>query len=287
MSYMISPEKLADWLEKSGEKIVIVDVRADLHDKDYGARKYAEDHLPGAHFLDLEKDLSGEVQEHGGNHPLPKVETFAEKLAEIGINNETQVVVYDDCANMFAPRAWFLLRHVGVEKVYVLDGGYEAWKEAGFDVTADIPSAKRVPFIPQANKDEIVSMADVKNRPDNVTLIDSRAYERYLGWEEPLYNKAGHIPGAVNYFWEDVIDENQRWKNDRLLTEHFKALSKDDTIIVSCGSGVSACANLLALRQIGYNNVKLYPGSFSDWISYEDNPIETKADDASNRKNSD
>src|SRR5699024_9947954 len=148
--------------------------------KDYGSRKYAEDHLPGAYFLDLEKDLSGDVQEHGGNHPLPHVEVFAEKLAEIGISNETKVVVYDDCVNMFAPRAWFLLRHVGVEKVYVLDGGYEGWKEAGFAVTAEIPVAGRATFIPQVNKDEIVSMDDVKKRPENVTLIDSRAYERYL-----------------------------------------------------------------------------------------------------------
>lgn len=279
MSYIISPEKLADWLDQTDENIVIVDVRADLHDKDYGSRKYEEDHLPGAYFLDLEKDLSGDVQEHGGNHPLPNGEFFAEKLAEIGISNEGKVVVYDDCVNMFAPRAWFLLRHVGVEKVYVLDGGYEGWKEVGFAVTAEIPIAERATFTPQVNKDEIVTIDDVKKRPENVTLIDSRANERYLGLEEPLYDKAGHIPGAVNYFWEDVIDEKQRWKNERLLNEHFKALSKDDTIIVSCGSGVSACANLLALRQVGYNNVKLYPGSFSDWISYEGNPIVTKADD--------
>lgn len=279
MSHIISPEKLADSLDQVDEDLVIIDVRADLHDKDYGTRKYAEDHVPGAFFLDLEKDLSGDVQEHGGNHPLPNVEVFAKRLAEIGINNESKVVVYDDCVNMFAPRAWFLLRYVGVKKVYVLDGGYEGWKEAGFVVTTEIPEAERATFIPEVNTDEIVSIDDVKNRRGNVTLIDSRAYERYLGLEEPLYDKAGHIPGAVNYFWEDVIDENRRWKNEQLLNEHFKALPINEPIIVSCGSGVSACANLLALRQVGYDNVKLYPGSFSDWISYENNPIVTKVDD--------
>lgn len=276
MSYIISPDTLAGWLEQIDNDIVIIDVRADLIDKDYGARKYAKDHLPDAHFLDLERDLSGEVQEHGGNHPLPDVDVFAEKLEGIGVSNKTTVVVYDNRANMFAPRAWFLLRYVGIKKVYVLNGGYERWKEAGFVVTAEMPKAERATFSPQVNKNEIVSLHDVKNRSEAVTLIDSRAYERYLGLEEPLYDKAGHIPGAVHYFWEDVIDDKGCWKNEQQLRDHFNALSKDDSIIVSCGSGVSACANLLALRQVGYDNVKLYPGSFSDWISYENNPIVTK-----------
>lgn len=279
MTYIISPQKLADWKKQANKNVVIIDVRADLHDKEYGVKKYTEDHLPGAHFLDLDKDLSSEAQRHGGNHPLPDTEVFANKLGEIGIDNDTRVVVYDDRANMFAPRAWFLLRHVGLENVYVLDGGYEGWKEEGLSVTAELPEAEGANFVPQVNLDEIVSLDDVKNRSDEVTLIDSRAYERYLGLEEPLYDKAGHIPGAINYFWEDVIDENGRWKNEQLLREHFDVLSKEHPIIVSCGSGVSACANLLALRRIGYDNVKLYPGSFSDWISYEDNPIVTKSAD--------
>lgn len=279
MSFIISPHTLASWLEQEDESIVMIDVRADLHDKDYGARKYAKDHLPGAHFLDLEKDLSGNAKEHGGNHPLPEIDTFVKKLEKIGVSNYVKVIVYDDRANMFAPRAWFLLRHIGLEQVYVLDGGYEGWKEAGFNVTADIPSSKRATLNPTVNIDEIVSMDDVKKRSEDVTLIDSRAYERYIGLEEPLYDRKGHIPGAVNYFWEDVIDDHGCWKSKEQLQSHFSKLSKDDVIIVSCGSGVSACANLLALRQIGYHKVKLYPGSFSDWISYEDNPVVTKLDE--------
>src|SRR5690625_4835394 len=123
-------------------------------------------------------------------------------------------------------------------------------------------------------------MQDVKQKmkEKSAILIDSRSRERYLGKTEPLYAKAGHIPGATNYFWKDVLDENGLWKSDKELTAHFKALSKNDEIIVSCGSGVSACPNVLALKMAGYENVKLYPGSFSDWISYEENKVEKDAE---------
>lgn len=275
MSYVISPHTLANWLKEEKE-VVVIDVRADLHDEEFGQRAYEQDHLPGAHFLHLEKDLSGKVQKHGGNHPLPNLDRFAEKLGKIGVNHHKKIVVYDDSVNMFAPRAWLLLCHVGLEKVYVLDGGYEAWKEAGYEVSADIPKVTAGTFTPKMAKDEIVTMKEVKERSQDVILIDSRARERYLGLEEPLYDRAGHIPGAINYSWQDTIGENRRWKSESELQEHFQALSKDDNIIVSCGSGVSACANLLALRRIGFNHVKLYAGSFSDWISYESNSIETK-----------
>ena len=274
MSYIISPQQLASWQGRTD--VVIIDVRANLQDAEYGIKSYKKDHLPNAYFLDLEKDLSGEVKKHGGNHPLPNMEEFIEKLGGLGIHNDKTIVVYDDRANMFAPRAWFLLRHVGLNDVYVLDGGYEGWKEAGYEVTDEVPKAEKVTFNATINDDEIVSMDEVKNRPDDMTLIDSRANERYLGLEEPLYDKAGHIPGAVNYFWGDVIDENGRWKSEDELREHFNAIHPNEITIVSCGSGVSACANMLALRSIGYDNIKLYSGSFSDWISYEDNPLVTK-----------
>lgn len=275
MSYIVSSQRLASWIEEC-ENLVIIDVRADLYDENYGEEAYEQDHLPDARFLHLEKDLSGEVEEHGGNHPLPDLDSFAERLGEIGVSNDSTVVVYDNRSSMFAPRAWFLLRHVGLENVYVLDGGYEEWKEAGHSVTKEIPEIEQASFEARVNDAEIVAMEDVKNRPAHVTLIDSRARERYLGLEEPLYDRAGHIPGAVNYNWAHVLDENGRWKSEGELREHFKTLSKDELTIVSCGSGVSACANLLALRSIGYNNTKLYSGSFSDWISYEDNELETK-----------
>lgn len=275
MTYIISPEKVAQWLEDKQTDVVMVDVRADLHDEQYGVNAYEKNHLPEAHFLHLEEDLSGDVKKHGGNHPIPDVETFARKLGERGISNETKVVVYDDAVNMFAPRAWFLLRYVGVQEVYVLDGGYEGWKRAGLPITDELPEVESVTFYPKVQDEVIVSMEEVKNRATDVILIDSRAKERYLGLEEPLYDRAGHIPGAVNYCWQEVIGKDGKWKSKAALREHFAALPKDKKVIVSCGSGVSACANLLALHRIGYDHIVFYAGSFSDWISYEDNIVIT------------
>lgn len=275
MSMIISATTLANWLE-SNEKVVVIDVRADLQDEYYGKRLYEQAHIPGASFLDLEKDLSGEVKKHGGNHPLPDLATFAKKVSNLGVCANSTVVVYDQGAHMFAPRAWFLLQHIGLKNVYVLDGGYQAWQAEGFSVTEEVPNITRGNLHVQADKEEIVSMKDVSDRAADVTLIDSRAYERYRGIEEPLYARAGHIPGAVNYDWEDVFDEQGYWKTIPALEEHFQSLAKDGVTFVSCGSGVSACVNILALHRLGYEQVKLYAGSFSDWISYENQPLETK-----------
>lgn len=273
MSNIISPETLAQWMKTND--VVIIDVRADLFDEQFGEREYHKGHIRGAVFLDLEKDLSGEVKVHGGNHPLPNIDTFAKKLGEIGVNVNRRVIVYDQNVQMFAPRAWFLLQHVGHENVFVLNGGFDAWKAAGYEVTTEIPNVKPTIFTPKQNVEELITMEQVKHRPADVTLIDSRANERYLGFVEPLYAKAGHIPGAINYFWEDVATTDGRWKSLEQLEEHFKSLNKEDEIIVSCGSGVSACANILALRQLGFKRIKLYPGGYSDWISYEENDIIT------------
>lgn len=276
MSYIVTPEILKQWMVEGD--VVIVDVRADLFDSAHGIEAYRRNHIPGAVFLDLEKDLSGPVQEHGGNHPLPDLNHFADRLGSVGISAEHRVVVYDDRANMFAPRAWFLLKYIGLEKVYVLEGGYEAWLEEGYPVNAEIPDVVAMEFVPKVKEELIVSMEEVKHRPSSTLLIDSRSKARYLGDEEPLYHRAGHIPGAVNYFWEDVFTEKGEWRSPEQLERHFALLNKSDSIIVSCGSGVSACANLLALSELGYKDVKLYPGSFSDWISYEENDIHTKED---------
>jgi len=274
MTYIISAETLHGWM---GEKaLVLIDVRAHLQDENFGKNAYEKGHLPGAHFLDLKEDLSGKVEKHGGNHPFPDFTQFARKLGDIGVDHEKTVVVYDDESNMFAPRAWFLLRHLGHRQVYVLNGGYKAWQAAGYEVTTDQAHAKATTFTPQVNDAEVVRVEEIKNRQEDVILIDARAQERYLGIEEPLYAKKGHIPGAINYFWGQAVDETGRWKDEESLREHFKALPKDKPIIMSCGSGVSACGNILALRSLGFDNVKLYPGGFSDWISYDENKVETK-----------
>jgi thiosulfate/3-mercaptopyruvate sulfurtransferase len=278
MTFIKSVEDVYEALNNSSTNVVIVDVRFDLSNPDWGYEQYQKSHIPGAIYLHLEKDLSGEVQKHGGNHPLPDMELFAEKLGKMGINEKTTVVVYDQANDMYASRLWWMLHYMGHPSVFVLDGGFEAWVKAGYPVSSDIPAPTPVTYVPRLRTDEVVHMEQVKEKmkTKSVILIDSRARERYLGKVEPLYSKAGHIPSAKNYFWKDVFTQDGQWKNVEDLKKHFSSLSKDEEIIVSCGSGVSATPNILALKMAGFKNVKLYPGSYSDWISYDENEVVTE-----------
>ena len=278
MSFLINVNRLKNRLENPGNNTVIVDVRFQLDDPDAGRKLYLKDHLPGAVYMDLDKDLSGKVEKHGGSHPLPDMKMFTSKLGNIGIDNDTAVIIYDQSNDMFAARMWWLLYYLGHEKVYVLDGGYEQWVMDGNKVTDEIPQLEAKVYQPAIRVDAKADIEEVKEKLENqsASLIDSRSKERYLGKTEPLYGKAGHIPGAKHFFWKDIFNEKGKWKKADELKSHFEAFDKDEEIIVSCGSGISACPNVLALKLAGYENVKLYPGSFSDWISYEENEVETK-----------
>ncbi|PAV30565.1 sulfurtransferase [Virgibacillus profundi] len=278
MPYLISLDRLKKRLENNQDNTVIVDVRFQLNDPDAGRKAYLQNHLPGAVYMDLNKDLSGKASKHGGNHPLPDMKMFAGKIGKIGIDHDTTVVIYDQANDMFAARLWWLLDNLGHEKVYILDGGYEGWIKEGNEVTTAIPELKPKEFKGNFNENKIANIEEVKEKleDNSAVLIDSRAKDRYLGETEPLYGKAGHIPGAKNFFWKNVLTKDGNWKKNGELEEHFASLSKDEEIIVSCGSGISACPNVLALKFAGFTNVKLYPGSFSDWISYEENKVETK-----------
>ena len=278
MSYIVTSEWVSKHLEERDNDLVMVDCRFELQSPDVGKRLYIDNHLPTAVYLDLNKDLSGPTQQHGGNHPLPDMHEFAEKLGNLGIDEKTTVVVYDQANEMYAPRLWWLLTYMGHEDVYVLDGGYEKWVAEGRTVTQEIVTRTPKVFTPHIQEDEKVDMDEVKEKLSNQSaiLIDSRAKDRYLGKVEPMYSKAGHIPGAKNYFFKGVLKDNGLWKNTQEIEAHFADLPKDQEIIVSCGSGVSACPNIIALKQAGFTNVKLYPGSYSDWISYEENNVETK-----------
>jgi thiosulfate/3-mercaptopyruvate sulfurtransferase len=275
LSYIISINRLKNYLHNEQGNTVIMDVRFDLMDPAAGRKAYQQDHIPGAIFIDIEKDLSGKKEMHGGNHPLPDVNALSLKLGRMGIDHNTTVVIYDENNDMFAARAWWLLHYLGHDKVYVLDGGYARWKEEGNETTDHIPELSAKEFRPEIRNNQTVNMKEVKQKLKNKTavLVDSRAKERYLGESEPLYARAGHIPGAKNFFWKGVLGSDGSWKSEEELQKHFADLPKDDEIIVSCGSGISACPNILALKMLGYRNVKLYPGSYSDWISYEDNEV--------------
>lgn len=275
MSYIIRVDELQEMVN-GNDDVVLVDVRFQLNDEEAGRKQYIKSHIPGAVYLDLNRDLASKVKKHGGNHPLPDLDEFVAKLGNIGIDNNTTVVVYDKENDMFAARLWWLLHYVGHEKVYVLEGGFNQWVEAGNEVTNEITPLQKKTFRPKVRTDLTVTMEEVKDKIYNrqAVVIDSRSKDRYLGIHEPMYRKAGHIPGAVNFFWKDIFTDKGTWKSVEELKRHFATIPKNEEIIVSCGSGVSACPNIIALKQAGYENVKLYPGSFSDWISYDENDIE-------------
>ncbi|HLR60990.1 MAG TPA: sulfurtransferase [Lentibacillus sp.] len=278
MSVVVSDKWLQERLENDPKNTVVVDTRFELTDADAGRKVYLEGHIPQAVYLDLNKDLSDKAAKHGGSHPLPDMEMFTAKIGNIGIDQDTTVVIYDQKNDMFAARLWWLLQYAGHQDVHLLDGGFEQWVKAGRDVTTEVPALEAKEFKPAFRENDVVHIDEVQEKLQNqsATLIDSRSRDRYLGKNETLYIKAGHIPGAKNFFWKNVFDENGQWKGATELEKNFDSLSKDDEIIVSCGSGVSACPNVLALKSAGFENVKLYPGSFSDWISYDEHEVETK-----------
>ncbi|MGP0584351.1 sulfurtransferase [Paenibacillus timonensis] len=261
--------------------LVIVDCRFELGRPEAGSAAYDAAHIPGAVYLDLEEDLSAPVTEHGGRHPLPAPDTLAARFARAGIGNATRVVAYDDQGGMNASRLWWLLRWLGHDDVYVMDEGFAAWQAGGYPVTAERRTIVPAAFTPSLRPHMLAGVEDVRRAlgDPGVLLVDSRAADRYAGLQEPLDVKAGHIPGAINRFWKQVQGDNGSWKSDGELREQLApviaAMDEGREAIVYCGSGVSACPNVLALHRLGYPQVKLYAGSWSDWISYPENPIAT------------
>jgi thiosulfate/3-mercaptopyruvate sulfurtransferase len=252
-------------------KLVVVDCRFSLAEPHLGRQLYGESHIPGAHYLDLNQDLSSPVQAHGGRHPLPDPEKLADKLSAIGVRSgadATWVIAYDDSRFAFAARLWWLLRYLGHEQVAVLDGGFQGWLAAGYPVTAKLPQPQVGKFTPQLQSEQIIDIAAIKARSDGVLLVDSREAERYRGEREPIDPVAGHIPGAVNYPWQAVTDAQGFALPESVQQQRWATLPPHQEIVVYCGSGVTACVNLLSLEMAGITSAKLYPGSWSDWCSY-------------------
>lgn len=278
---MMRPKNIAsiDWLSKNvtHPNMVLVDCRFELGKPEKGHESYQEEHIPGALYFDLEKDLSGPKEKHGGRHPLPNLELFAQKLGEAGINASKKVVAYDDQGGMVASRLWWMLKYLGHEEVVILREGFSSWKERGFPTTNEIKKNKATQFESHIQPDMLVGVEDVKGQltDDNVILIDARAKERYLGLVEDLDPKAGHIPNAVNEFWKEGLGPDGGWKTpqeQKVRLAHYLQRSEKE-IIIYCGSGVTACANVIAFDEVGLRP-KLYIGSWSDWISYPDNKVE-------------
>ena len=264
MQPLVTPQWLKDHLDD--ENVVIADCRFALSAAEAGAEDYRIDHIPGAQYFDLNRDLSGPKSEHGGRHPLPDPAKLASLFSQAGIDENVTVIAYDDQEMAMAGRLWWLLRYLGHDKVAVLNGGYAAWKQAGFASTADVPTPKPRTFTPNVRPDMLVDIQGVRERSEQTVLLDSRAAERYRGEVEPLDPKAGHIPGALSFFYKENLAADMTMLPVKKLQERIADFAKQD-IIVYCGSGVTACTNLLAFHAAGRTDVKLYAGSWSDWSS--------------------
>ena len=261
------------WLRQQldNPQVVIVDCRFKLADPSWGEESYRTSHIKGAYYLDLNHDLSSEVQRHGGRHPLPDSNILAEKFARMGIvKNETLVVAYDNSRFAFAARLWWLLRYLGHDSVALLDGGWNDWIKHDYPVTSTIPESKPGNFKPEPNLDWLVDIDTVKSarNNDSIIIVDSRDKNRYLGITEPIDPIAGSIQGAVNSPWKQVTNEAGYLQPLATQQQLWNDYQQADEIIVYCGSGVTACVNLFSLNSAGFENTKLYPGGWSDWCSY-------------------
>ena len=271
---LISPEQLARHL--TDPALVVFDCRHDLMKPGAGAQAYAESHIPGARFADTDHDLAGPKTGRNGRHPLPDPAAFTEWLGHNGVDSSKQVVAYDNVGSASAARLWWMLRWVGHERVAVLDGGWEAWVAGGYPVTADIPAITPARFV-GASRRTWVGADEVQRNLDTreFRVVDARAPERYKGLTEPIDPVAGHIPGAINRLYKENLRDG-RFKSPDELRQEFSALLADtpaEQVVHQCGSGVSACHNLLAMEVAGMHGSRLYPGSWSEWVADPARPV--------------
>lgn len=266
---LISVQLLAENLEH----FRLLDCRARLGDLDFGRRAFAAGHLPGALHADLDRDFAA-APGIGGRHPLPNPRTLAATARRWGINDDTQIVVYDDAGGAFAARAWWCLRWLGHQAVAVLDGGIAAWPGKLSQVVAEYPPGNftiRPSLTRTVDADTLLGMiSEQPARKDAVSLLDARTEIRFNGEDEPIDPIAGHIPGARCMPFQDNLDADGRFKPPAELAQRFGALPQDT--ICYCGSGVTAAHNILAMVHAGYPEPILYPGSWSEWISDSSRP---------------
>ncbi|ASS73753.1 sulfurtransferase [Tumebacillus algifaecis] len=278
-SNLVSMEWLLEHL--NDPHVRLVDCRFVLGQPNAGVQAYQTEHLPRAVYFDLERDLSAQVAEHGGRHPLPNVEELAAKLGQRGLGDEHLIVAYDDQGGAMASRFWWLLKYIGHDRVVALNGTFSAWKQEGHPTTAEVVPVSPTEFTAHSQSDLVVHMNEVRTKlgDGKTLLIDSREAVRYKGLQEPIDPVAGHIPGAVNHFWKDSLKADGTWKSADEQRERFQEVAPETEVIVYCGSGVTATPNILALQEAGYRNVKLYAGSWSDWCSHKENPIATSKEE--------
>lgn len=272
MKNIVSKEWLLDNISR--KDLIILDTRAGLTDPEQGIRDYKEGHIKGAQFVSLNEVMSGKVKEHGGRNPLPDMEVFIEDMSKLGMKDSSTVVIYDYGDLDMAGRLWWLLKYAGKDKVFLLEGGIGEWQDNGLELTTEVVEHKASNSLSlNIDKSMVSDIEDVKKASnlDDVAIVDSRSYKRYSGQEEPLDKIAGHIPAAINFPWTDIVVDG-KIKDIKGLKEHFKSLEDYDEIIVHCGSGITGTVNVLLMEEIGLQS-KLYPGGYSDWVSYPENPV--------------
>ncbi len=274
---LVDAASLAALLADRAHAPVVVDTRFDLADTASGERQYAQGHLPGSHYLHLDRDLSTTQSGRNGRHPLPERAAFARTVGALGIGPDTQVVVLDAHGGVYAARLWWMLRWLGHENVAILDGGLAAWRRAGGPVTdVATPPPGGTPYPERPSRAPTVDANGVAARGPMRAVLDARSGERFRGEVEPIDAVAGHIPGALNRFHRANLDDGGAFKPAAMLRDEFSALLAGRTpadVIHSCGSGVTACHNLFAMEHAGLAGSFLYPGSWSEWSSDPERPI--------------
>jgi len=258
---------------------VVVDCRSELSDREYGRRSYIENHIPGAVFLDLDKDLAGPVAPDTGRHPLPAVKSIVAALGAAGIEKSSNVVVYDQGHGAIAARAWWMLRWLGHESVYLLDGGYSRWQRLGYPLEAGEVARDSTQYQESPTVTRVLTTAELEKNLDGLRehkLLDARDRQRFLGKLEPIDPVAGHVPGAISLPFAEFVRDDGTWlplRERAALLENALGPDRNVDWSVMCGSGVTACHLAISGIEAGYKEPRLYVGSWSEWIRNPDRPI--------------
>lgn len=266
-------------------RLRLFDCRFSLMAPGLGRSQYLEAHVPGARYVHLDEDLSGEKTPSTGRHPLPAMEVFRRRVESWGVGGDSIVVVYDAANCAIAGRMWWMARWLGLDDVRVLDGGFPAWREAGFESSRAVPGfpagrvdARDAPAMPVA---ELVEIEAIAARDSGLSLLDARDAARYAGEQEPIDPVAGHVPNARNVPLGGNLDGDGLYLSRERLVERFRPLvdaaGGASNLVHMCGSGVSACHNVIAMELAGFPGSVLYPGSFSEWIADPARPVETSS----------
>ena len=278
---LIDAETLLDHL--GDRDWVVFDCRFSLQMPAQGRMEYEDSHILGAVYADLNADLAASQGPGTGRHPLPAAETFMAWLRQCGMNGHSQAVVYDANASMFAARLWWMLRWLGHRNVAALDGGWSAWAAKGYPTSSEVPTPESGDFKGKPDQDMWVTSEQIEHLVQRGKgmdqIVDARIEPRFRGEMEPIDPVAGHIPGACNYPCGANVDDNGYFRSTEQLKDRFHSLFSDrepSQIINMCGSGVTACRNILAMELAGWSGTKLYVGSWSEWITDPQRPVDTE-----------